>query len=245
MMMIFKVRPVRWTMNSPVEKALALILQASQTRGFTCRHNSSAVQINIPGSVLKRRKEERLAGTILPTAQGTEIFWGTPVPGSTTYEHLLAVESVLPEQVIDYQGLLEAAEKAGVVPSGVRALRHLVSFMKPGEGASAVGKGYVQDRPACVVLTDQRLLIVDLLDTPAAALADSPIKEIHKLVLGKKTSGETLSLYSGAGNVTIYGLGHGEGYGIVSRYRQAVQEIKGPALTRQSLETGPPSGEDE
>lgn len=72
-------------------------------------------------------------------------------------------------------------------------------------------------------MTDQRLLLVkdDALDAPRL---DAPLDSIGGLVLGKKSTGETLRIRLGPATVTISHLGHGEGHGITAKFRERMTE---------------------
>ena len=93
---------------------------------------------------------------------------------------------------------------------------------RPGKLASEAG---------IVALTDQRLLFVkgDVLGT---ARLDAPLDSIGGLVLGKKSSGETLRIGVGPATVIISQMGHGEGHGITAKFRERMKSA--PARPRSS-----------
>lgn len=152
-------------------------------------------------------------------------------------EHLLNIEEKLPEGVVYYHGLLDAAARAGLAFGGKKDLRNVIGVLGRNESVRAVGRGQLGDHRGYVVLTGTRLLVVGDgsagAGTGAGLILDLPHGSITGMSLGKKTAGETLRLVLSAGEREISGLGDGEGHGIVKSFREAMAD-------RERSTAGPP-----
>lgn len=216
---------VRWTVLTDVEAALRLVDRAAADAGFrTERGEAEEVRVHVPRSLLHRRKAARFSGSASVSARGTEISWVTDSAGTADFEGLHNVEEKIPDGLLYYHGLQEAAGRAGLSLGGKRELRTVVSALDRNETVRAVGRGLLDDRAVFVILTDTRLLVLEKSPIRPDALLDAAHRSIKKLSLGKRTAGETLRLELQEGGCVISGLGHGEGYGIATSFREAVAE---------------------
>lgn len=173
----------------------------------------------------KRRPACRLAGAITETERGTEIRWTNGEDKHWAHEYLLRVEEALPAGKIYYHGMDEACAASGLVlDEGRRAFRNVVRNVVGDEWVLAVAKGNLASEAGILALTDQRLLLVqdDLL---GSTLLDAPLDSIGGLVLGKKSTGETLRIGLRPAAVFISHMGHGEGHGITAKFRERMNEL--------------------
>ncbi|WP_326961410.1 MULTISPECIES: hypothetical protein [unclassified Arthrobacter] len=159
-----------------------------------------------------------------PAARGTGVLWTSEDTEPGLEEHLLSIEENLPEGVMYDHGLTDAAEKAGLTLGGKKELRGLVCVLDRYEAVRAVGKGQLNDESGFVVLTGERLVFVANCDAGSKLLLDAPHNSIEKLVMGKRTSGETIRVALSGRAVEISRLGHGEGHGIATSYREVSNE---------------------
>lgn len=218
-------RTVLWTILTTANEALPLIHRAAEDAGFKMIHQPTAeIYVDVPRSLRRRRRASRLTGTPVPAGRRTEILWSAEEGEADLHEHLLAIEEKLPEGVMYYHGLTDAGTRAGLTFDGRKALRDTVVLLDRNEIVRAVGKGHLKDEPGFVILTGARLLFV-----PEGAAAAGPIMDVHHsaieaLSLGKRISGETLSISLSEGAMEISRLGHGEGHGIATSLREAVEE---------------------
>lgn len=216
---------VRWTMLRDVAEALPLISCAAAQQGFASEFPvPAALRIHVPHSLRTRRKATEITGFASKSLLGTDIVWTTGDPASRHYEHLLEIEETLPPGTMYYQGLVEAAANAGFSFTGTAHLRDLVSALNREETVRAAGQGHLGDRPADVLLTDNRLVVLDKDDPGTRPLLDAAYGSIASLTLGKKVSGETLLVALPAMSIEISRLGHGEGHGITTSFRESLRE---------------------
>ncbi|MFF2246060.1 hypothetical protein ACFVTM_17985 [Arthrobacter sp. NPDC058130] len=214
---------VRWTLLAGKDEALALLGVAARKNGFRPLHEAPGLILEIPRSLRKRRPACRLPGAVTETERGTEIHWTCGEDTHRAYEHLLGVEEALPDGKMYYHGMDEASAVSGVVLEGRQAFRSVVRNLGGDEWVLAVAQGKLASEAGIVALTDQRLLFVkgDVLGTPRL---DAPLDSIGGLVLGKKSSGETLRIGAGPATVIISQMGHGEGHGITAKFRERMKE---------------------
>jgi hypothetical protein len=225
---------VRWTMLREIGESLHLIESAAAQSGFGTEFPSGEdLEIQVPRSLRKRRKAVGMTGSASLSPLGTDIIWTTADPSPRHHEHLLEIEEILPRGVMHYHGLVEAAVRAGFSFTGKRTLREIASVLGRHEMVRTAGKGHLEDQPAYILLTDQRLLIVDIGDPGLAPLLDIPHGSIISITLGKKVTGETLRLALPGSFIDISRLGHGEGHSIANSFREVMKAMSGPpaALT--------------
>jgi hypothetical protein len=108
----------------------------------------------------------------------------------------------------------------------------LVDHLDPHDVVRAVGKGHLNDEPGFVVLTGTRLKFVPEGTDASAGVTDVAQHSIESIVLGKRSSGETLKITLAGRVLEISRLGHGEGHGIAKSFREAAidRERTGPAV---------------
>jgi hypothetical protein len=227
---------VHWTVLADTDEALALLDIAARSNGFgSPTLEASGVRLEIPRSLRKRRPASRLAGAVTQTERGTEIIWTCGADTLRAQEYLLAVEAALPAGKMQYHGMIEAAAASGVVLEGRTAFRNVVGNLGRDELVLAVARGWLDSEACVLAMTDQRLLLVkdDALGHPRL---DAPLDSIGGLVLGKKSTGETVRIRIGPATVTISHMGHGEGHGITAKFRQWMTERARTTLSIPALE---------
>lgn len=223
-------------MLTSVDDGLGQIQRAAAEAGFSAEPSGpDTIHVDVPFSFFKRQKAVRLTGSASSSARGTDITWTTEAPGQLALEYLAGIEEALPEAILYYHGLTDAAARAGLSFTGRRTARAIVRILAREETVRALGKGQLDERPVYVILSTKRLLTVETSDQRSEILLDAPHDLIEKLTLGKRISGETLKLVTPLGLVTITRLGHGEGHGIAKSFRDAARERE------RSTSMAPPS----
>jgi hypothetical protein len=212
---------VLWTMLTGVEAARDHIRGAAVASGFRARSgDEDRINIEVPFSLRKRRRAARLTATVWPSPRGADIAW-TADPGPLNPEHLASsIEDSLPEGVMDYHGMEEAALRAGLSLGGRTELRAVVRVLARDETVRAIGRGHLNETAGYIVLTTRRLLVIEASGLGSRTLFDAPHGSIEALSLGKRTTGETLKIVLPQGPIMISRLGHGEGHGIVKSYKE-------------------------
>lgn len=214
---------VVWTMLAGVDAALDHIRRAAVESGFRpSSGDEERINIDVPFSLRKRRRGVRFTGAASPSPHGAIIAW-TADPGPLNHEHLAGIEEKMPEGVMDYQGIEDAALRAGLAIGGRTTLRVIVRALAWDETVRAMGKGHL-DAAAYVVLTTKRLLVLAASGHGSETYVDALCESIEALSLGKRTTGETLRIGLPQGPIVISRLGHGEGHGIVKCYREDQKE---------------------
>lgn len=227
---------VLWTMLAAPDEALPLIHHAAAEAGFRAEFPDEAeVRIDVQRSLRARRRACRLTGAVSSAARGTEVVWTLDDSRSGPYEHLLGIEENLPDGLMYYHGLADAAARAGLSFGGRKALRDLVGVLEGSEVVRAVGKGHLNGKPGFVMLTGTRLVVAARSAMCLGPLLNVPHGSIEALTLGKRISGETLRLSLSGTAVEITQLGHGEGYGLATNFREVL---------KQRARTAPISGSD-
>jgi hypothetical protein len=188
----------------------------------------------------KRRRAVRLTATVRPSARGVDVAW-TADPGPLNHEHLAHIGEALPDGVIYYHGLRDAALRAGLSLGARATLRVIVRALARDETVRAVGRGHLNETAGYIVLTSRRLFVIEASGLGSGTLLDAPYGSIEALSLGKRITGETLRIVLPLGPVVISGLGHGEGHGIVKSYREEMKERARfvPSSVAHSLAHGP------
>jgi hypothetical protein len=211
---------VLWTMLTGVDAARDQISSAAVESGFRATSgDEERINIEVPFSLRKRRRAARLTATVWPSARGADIAW-TAVPGPMNHQYLAHIEETLPEGVMYYHGLKDAALRAGLSLGGRTELRAVVRVLARDETVRAIGKGHLNETAAYVVLTTRRLLVIEASGLGSRTLLDAPHGSIEALSLGKRITGETIRIALPPGPILISRLGHGEGHGIVKSYRE-------------------------
>lgn len=229
---------VLWRTLSDSEAFLAALQRIAGERGLkNFSTGTGAVRITVPMSLLRRRRQTMLTGAVSHSGEGLEISW--VVSDQFQKECLLSLEESLPEAFFDYQGLLEAASGAGFSFSSRAAIRNVMDSLGPREVVTAAGQGQLGNTEVVLTLTTQRIVIGD-----GKALAP-PYLEVHlrdvdRITLGKRKTGETLTLALSGTDVVISHLGHGEGYGVISRFRQAKKDLERTPPLQPSQSPEPP-----
>ena len=125
---------------------------------------------------------------------------------------------------------------AGVVFEGSRSFRAIADNFESDEGVLAVARGRSGDETCVIVLTDRRLLLMP--EGPEhPPLMDAPLVSIAAVMLGKKSTGETLRISIAPNGLFVSHLGHGEGHGVASAFRLRKQEM---ARTRPLFQSHAP-----
>ncbi|SDM07771.1 PH domain-containing protein [Arthrobacter sp. ok362] len=211
---------VLWTMLTGVDAARDHIRSAAVESGFrAASFDEDCINIEVPFSLRKRRRAARLTATVWPSARGAGVAW-TADPGALNHEYLAHIEETLPEGVMYYHGLKDAALRAGLSLGGRTELRAVVRALARDETVRAIGKGHLNETAGYIVLTTRRLLVIEASGLGSRTLLDAPHGSIEALSLGKRITGETLRVALPPGPIVISRLGHGEGHGIVKSYRE-------------------------
>jgi hypothetical protein len=211
---------VLWTMLTGVDAARDHILGAALGLGFRATSGDEEhLYIEVPFSLRKRRRAARLTATVWPAARRADVVW-TADPGPLNHEHLASIEERLPEGVIDYYGMEDAALRAGLSLGGRTELRTVVRVLARDETVRAIVRGHLNETAGYIVLTTRRLLVIEASGLGSRTLLDAPHESIEAITLGKRITGETLRVALPPGPIIISRLGHGEGHGIVKSYRE-------------------------
>jgi hypothetical protein len=217
------------------------IRSAAVESGFrVASFDEERISIEIPFSLRKRRRAVRLTATLWPSARGAGVAW-TAAQGPLNHGHLAHIEETLPEGVMYYHGLKDAALRAGLSLGGRTELRAVVRALARDETVRAIGRGRLNETAAYVVLTTKRLLVIEATGLGSRTLLDAPHGSIEALSLGKRITGETLRVALPPGPIMISRLGHGEGHGIVKSYRDDQKERArfAPSSAGHRLAPGP------
>ncbi len=217
---------VRWMVLTGADEAVTLLNQAARMHGFrSLRAAAGEVLIEVPRSLRKRRPASRVAGHVTPTQSGTEIVWACGDEKHRSNEYLLSLEESLPAGLLYYHGLVEATAASETLFEGKRAFRNVVDILGHDESVVAVASGKIGDETGIVALTDRRLLFVNdgVLGLPP--LLEAPLDSIGTLTLGKRSSGETITIMHASDGVVISHMGyHGDGHGIVTKFRELIND---------------------
>ena len=215
---------VSWTMLTGADAARDHIRGAAVESGFRATSfDEDSINIEIPFSLRKRRRAAKLTATVRRSARGADVAW-TGDSGPLNHDHLASIEEKLPEGVMYYHGLEDAALRAGLSWGGPTTLRVIVRALARDETVRAIGMGHLNETAGHVVLTTRRLLVIEASGLGSRTLLDAPHGSLEALSLGKRITGEILRVALSAGPIVISRLGHGEGHGIVKSYRDDQKE---------------------
>ncbi|NUU31937.1 hypothetical protein [Arthrobacter sp. C9C5] len=211
---------VLWAMLTSVDAARHLLHGAAAEAGFRARLcDEDCINIAVPFSLRNRRRAVRMTAAVRLSGRGADVVW-TADQGPLNHGHLANIEEKLPEGVMDYHGLEDAALRAGLTLGGRTEFRAVVRLLARGETVLAVGKGNLNEAAGYVVLTSRRFLVIETSVLGSRILFDAPHGSIEALSLGKRSTGETIRVALPSGPIVISRLGHGEGYGLVKSFRE-------------------------
>ena len=217
---------VLWRVFADAATCLAILQDTVDEKIFKINSTiTGELRVTVRASVLKRRRRTMLTGFVSRQDEMLEIAW--PVSSGVQREHLLSLEGKLPDGVMNYNGLVEAASCAGFTVGSRAALRNVANSLARHEVVTAAGQGRLADSKVVVALTARRLLVVEG-TALAPALINLSLDKIDRLLLGKKKTGELIRLGSEQESMLVSHLGHGEGYGVVSTFRQLKKDMERP-----------------
>ncbi len=216
---------VLWTLMSDANEARQLIHRAAEKAGYRMETpKGTELRVHVPRSLRRRRRPACLSGAVKARGRHIEIEWTSDDAGAELNRLLLDVEESLPEDAIYYHGLTEAAAKAGLVLSGKKASRRIVDLLDPHDVVHAVGKGHLNGEPGFVVLTATRLIFAPDDTDGSTGVTNLAQHLIESVVLGKRSSGETLKIALAGRVLEISRLGHGEGHAVAKMFREVAAE---------------------
>ena len=164
---------VLWTMLVGVDAALDHIRHAAVESAFRpSPGDEDRINIEVPFSLRKRRRAARFRGAASPSPHGAIIDWTADL-GPLNHEHLARIEKMLPEGVMYYHGLEDAALRAGLSMGGRATLRVIVRTLARDETVRAIGKGHLNETAGYVVLTTKRLLVIEASGLGSEILVDT------------------------------------------------------------------------
>jgi hypothetical protein len=210
---------IRWTLHLGLEEALGLLYQAIAATDFTavCL-GPDRVEVHVPRSLWKRRRAAALVASVSSSGGVTAITWAGP--DDTGQDQLAVLEELLPDGAVFDHGIQDAARAAGLASPDKKLRRSLAAGLYGDERIQALGTGVLSGQRGTLALTDRRLLFHRNC-APRQASFNYALDVIEALTLGKKTSGETLTVTLPGASVVITHLGHGEGYGIARKFRES------------------------
>jgi diguanylate cyclase (GGDEF)-like protein len=216
---------VLWTLMSDANEARQLVHQAVEKAGYRVEPSEwPELRVHVPRSIRRRRRPAWLTGAAKVTEGRTDIKWTSDDGRVELNELLLEVEEGLPAGVMYYHGLTDAATRAGLTFSGKQAVRRIVDLLDSHDVVRAVGKGQLNDDPGFVVLTDNRLIVQPNGADVSPGATNLALHSIDSILLGKRSSGETLTVTLLGRVLEISRLGHGEGHGIAKTFREIAAE---------------------
>lgn len=216
--------PLRWTLLTDQTTAIELLRVAAATRGLTLTSpGSGSVVLRGSRSLLRRRSAWDITAGVTANRTETLVSWAAGALTGEQIEHLLGMEDQLPQGLMFEHGIAEAASLSGIAHLTAPMRAALVSIMRPDELALAIAAGEAAGERTLVALTQDRLLLSAGL---LKAWAAHPVGDITSLTLGKRTSGETLTIATRhAAPAVITKMGHGEGFLITRRFRELKEDL--------------------
>jgi hypothetical protein len=207
------------------DESRQLIHRAAEAAGYKIEPwDGAELRLHAPRSIRRRRRPARLLGAASAAGRHTQVQWTSEDAGPEIHALLLEAEEHLPEGVMYYHGFTDAAARAGLAFGDKHAIRRTINLLDPADVVYAVGKGHLNDEPGILVLTGTRLMFVpDGIDA-SATVTNVLQSSIDSILLGKRSSGETLKVTLDGRVLEISRLGHGEGHGIAKTFREIALE---------------------
>jgi hypothetical protein len=230
--------PLRWTLLADQTRAIELLRVAAATRGLTLTSSGpGTIVLRGSRSLLRRRAAWDTTAAVTTTRTETLVSWAAGALPSEQIRHLLGMEDQLPQGLIFDHGVAEAASLAGIAPLTGPMRAALVSLMRSDEFVLAIAAGEVTGARTLATLTQDRLVLSGGLRQAWTAY---PVGDITSLTLGKRTSGETLTIATQhAPPAVVTKMGHGEGFLITRRFR----ELRDDLNRASALQPGAPGPE--
>jgi hypothetical protein len=117
--------------------------------------------------------------------------------------------------VLDDRGVAAAAARAGLLRVlGRQEVRHLRHVLGADESVVRVGRGRYRRRRDIVVLTTQRLLVVDKRLRARASIDEFRLVSVASVSVQRSRCGETLIIHTAGMNGGIIGMAHGQAGGL-------------------------------
>ncbi|MEC5182128.1 hypothetical protein [Arthrobacter sp. CG_A4] len=232
-------RPVIWTIVADVAETLAALRGAVEAAGFRIVSLAAdAVVIEVPRSLRRRRPAVRLTGTVAADKDVTDITWAEE-PAGRGAGNLAAVQDHIPEGILHDHGVRRASAQAGLPPLAAAEVRALSAVFQGRETVRAIGVGQTGSAPGIAALTDRRLVFAGHSTARPIAFLSFAMDSLRGLTLGKRTSGETLTVAFDGGSTIITHLGHGEGHSIARILRASCESLRPPTGEVPAGMTGP------
>ncbi len=216
------IRTVHWTILPGAGDPVALITEAVSKTDFAVTSASpETITIDVPRAMMKNRWAAKIIGALTPNQTGgTDITWTIDGPGDKHYEHMVKISEGLPDDALDDHGIAAAASRVAGKLFGRKEIRHLANILDPGEQVRAIGVGSFDNKMGIAALTDNRLLFLEKSILGNESLVDFALDSIGAMSLGKKMTGETLTITHSGTSAQISHMGQGQGDAIVQQFRR-------------------------
>jgi hypothetical protein len=222
-------RTVSWTLLADVDEALAHVQQAVGQTDFEVTHTDRrSVTVDVPRAIMKNRWAAKIQGDVTASPGRTDIDWTVEGLGDKHFEHLASIAEHLPEGLLYDHGIPAAAAKLSNRIFGRKEISHLANILDRDEQVHAIGVGQYVNKAGIVALTDKRLLFLEKSMLGSEDMTDFSLSSIGAISLGKKMTGETLTVTHSGTSAVISALGHGQGDAIARTFRQ-LKEQQAPA----------------
>ena len=214
-------RTVHWTILPQAGDPTTLLRAAVEPTDFTVTASTpTSIVIDVPRAMMKNRWAATITGELAPRGDGsTDIEWTIDGLGNKHYEHMLTIAEGMPEGSLDDHGIPDAVSKIALKIFGRKEIRHLANVLDRSEPVYAIGVGNLGGKMGIVSLTDRRLFFLEK-SLGSESIVEFSLDSIGAISLGKKMGGETLTITHSGTAATITTLGHGQGDGIVRKFRE-------------------------
>lgn len=218
-------RTVSWTLLSDIDTALAWIQDAVTKTDFSVTSvEAEKIVIDVPRAMMKNRWAAKINGAVSQTPQGVEILWTVEALGDKHFEHLATISEGLPEGMLFDHGVAQAASKLNNKLFGRKEIRHLANLLDRGELVHAMGVGVLGNKSGIAAITNRRLLFLEKSMMGSESLTDFALGSIGAMSIGKKMSGETLTVNHSGTSAVITTMGHGQADDIARAFRQLKEQ---------------------
>jgi hypothetical protein len=198
----------------------ALIRSALESVSLEPAGPVGTIEVTSQRSLLKHRSAAMVRAEIAPRGVGSSIRWQVDMPGTKHFDLLDEIADQLPDGVLDDRGMAAAVARFGLLRVlGRKEFRHLHNALGADETVIRLGQGRCPRKQGIVVLTTDRLFIVDKSLPTGKPIDQFPLASVATASVRKSRSGETLVIHTAGNDGEISHMAHGQAGGFAAAFR--------------------------
>jgi PH (Pleckstrin Homology) domain-containing protein/putative oligomerization/nucleic acid binding protein len=224
------VRTVEWRLVCTPEEADQRFRSAFEKLDLSPEGPPGHIAGHAKRSMLKNRWAADVTVDVAPLGRGSMAVCKVDMAGSKHFAVLADVAEGVGDDAFDDRGVGPAVERLGKASRlyGRKEVRHLRNILRGSESVLELGQGHYGGKQGLVVLTDERIFFFEK-SLGSETVEEFPLTVINSLSVGKKLTGERLTIYASGNQSEISSMMHGQADAIVRAFKGAKQAQAAPA----------------